>query len=129
MNAYEIGSGELLASVSVPGAHDPAFTEDGSQLIFAGAQSGVVAFDTNTWEKRWTIGVEQLPGAVAILSLDVAGDRAFLMDPSGLTFGITLDHGQLLDLARDRLGRSFTDQECEIYRIDPCLSLDEFRSQ
>ena len=46
----------------------------------------------------------------------------------GLMYQLTLDDSVLLAVARDRLTRSFSDQECAIYRIDPCPTLEEIRS-
>ena len=89
----------------------------------------MVAFDTDTWDRRWTIGIESLPGAIAILTLDVAGDRVVFGDPGGVVFEITLDYQRLLGLASDRVDRAFTAAECSTYRIDPCPTLDEIRSR
>ena len=129
MHAYDVQAGERVASISVPGAHDPAFTDDGKQLLFAGAQSGVIAFDTATWDKRWTVGIESLPGATAILTLDVAGDRVVFGDPGGVVFEITLDYDRLLQLASDRIDRALTASECSTYRIDPCPTPEESKSR
>ena len=46
----------------------------------------------------------------------------------GLMYQLTLDEAVLLAVARDRLTRSFSDQECANYRIDPCPTLEEIRS-
>jgi hypothetical protein len=40
---------------------------------------------------------------------------------------LTLDWEELLDVARSRVTRSFSEEECEVYHIDPCPTLDELR--
>ncbi|CAN5813189.1 hypothetical protein BH23ACT4_BH23ACT4_04220 [soil metagenome] len=124
---YDVASRTRERRFSVPGAFDPAFTSDGQQLILGGAQSGVIAFDTHTWERRWTIPEENLPGAV--LTLDIAGDHVVFSPLSGHLYGITLDFEELLGIARNRLNRGFEEAECVQYRIDPCPSLDEMKSR
>ena len=48
----------------------------------------------------------------------------------GGTWGvITLDFGEVIEQARAQLTRTFTDDECRIYRIDPCPTLEEIRSE
>jgi hypothetical protein len=41
---------------------------------------------------------------------------------------VTTDTAELLDIARSRVTRTFTDTECAVYRIDPCPTLDEVRT-
>ncbi len=120
---YDVSSQTRDRRISIPGAFDPAFTPDGRQLILAGAQSGVIAFDTESWERRWTIPRASLPGAV--LTLDLAGDHVVFSPLSGHLYGITLDFDELLGIARSRLNRGFDAVECVQYRIDPCPTLEE----
>lgn len=40
---------------------------------------------------------------------------------------LTIDSTELVQIARDRITRGFTDQECEFYRLDPCPTLEELR--
>jgi hypothetical protein len=86
----------------------------------------VIALDTQTWERRWTIPRASLPGAV--LSLDVDGDHVVFAPMSGHLYGITLNFDELLEIARSRLNRGFDAVECVQYRIDPCPTLEEMRS-
>jgi WD40 repeat protein len=46
----------------------------------------------------------------------------------GLWTNIDIGLEPLLDLARSRLLRTFTEAECDTYKIDPCPSMDEMRS-
>ncbi|MDH3307338.1 MAG: toll/interleukin-1 receptor domain-containing protein [Acidimicrobiia bacterium] len=124
---YSVADRTRERTITMPGAFDPEFTPDGSQLIMAGAQSGVIAFDTRTWERRWTIPRENLPGV--ILTLDVVGDRAVFSPIFGPLIEISLDFDELLGIARDRLNRGFEEAECVQYRIDPCPTLEEIRSR
>jgi WD40 repeat protein len=123
---YDVSSQTRDQRISIPGAFDPAFTADSRQLILAGAASGVIALDTQTWERRWTIPRASLPGAV--LTLDIDGDHVVFSPISGHLYGITLDYDELLGIARSRLNRGFDALECVQYRIDPCPSLEEMRS-
>ena len=41
---------------------------------------------------------------------------------------LTLDFDEVVHRAADQLTRSFTDEECRIYRIDPCPTLEEAQS-
>jgi WD40 repeat protein len=123
---YDVAARTRDRRIAVPGALDPEFTSDGQQLILAGAASGVIAFDTQTWERRWAIARENLPGGV--LTLDIVGDEVVFSPLSGHLYGITLDFDELLEIARSRLNRGFTTAECVQYRIDPCPTLEEMRS-
>ena len=54
-------------------------------------------------------------------------------DNAGLQEGdiiiVTIDGAELLNIARDRITRSFTQLECDTYRIDPCPTLIDIRSR
>ena len=116
LNVYDVESRARIASIPVPGAHDPEFSGDGTRLVLAAAQSGIVAFDAATWTRLWTIDAQSLPAAV--LTLDVDGDRVVFADVSGVIQQITLDAGELLAIARDRISRIPTELECETYGLD-----------
>ena len=65
---------------------------------------------------------------------DDSGDGYWIDDDSiaigtfgGLWTNIDIGLDNLLDLARSQLLRSFTPDECALYRIDPCPTLDELR--
>lgn len=127
LNVFDLASSTRTIAIPVSGAFDPEFTEDGTQLILAGAQSGVIAFDTSTWTRRWTIPTESLPNAV--LTLDVDGNRLVFQDVTGVLHELTLDYNELVGIAAARLNRGLSDQECATYRIDPCPTLAEIQSR
>ena len=127
LNVYDVADRSRIASVRIAGSSDPEFTDDGRLLVLAAAQSGVVAFDTRTWARQWTIPVQSLPSVV--LTLDVAGDRVVFADITGVIQELTLNRAKLLQIARDRVARGFTDQECSDFRIDPCPTLEEIRNR
>ena len=41
---------------------------------------------------------------------------------------VTLDPNELVDIARLRISRSFTTDECDFYRLDPCPTLTDMRA-
>ena len=126
LNLYDVENRTRIASLRVPGSFDPEFTDDGQLLVLAAAQSGVVAFDTETWTRQWTVPLESLPSVV--LTLDVAGDRLVFADTTGVIQELTLSRAELLQIASERLTRGFTEQECDDFRIDPCPTLEEIRN-
>ena len=55
-------------------------------------------------------------------------DHVLVMSRTGDAVMITLDNDELMDLAANRVTRSFTDEECSTYGIDPCPTLEAIRS-
>ena len=41
---------------------------------------------------------------------------------------VTIDPGELLEIARNSLTRGFTEDECDRYNFDPCPSLEEMQN-
>jgi hypothetical protein len=60
--------------------------------------------------------------------LDVAGDRLVFADVTGVIYELTLDPTKLVEIARERVERGFTEQECDDFRIDRCPTLEEIKS-
>lgn len=48
--------------------------------------------------------------------------------PDGTLRIYTLDHDELVQIAKTRLTRGFTEDECATYHIDPCPTLEDLRS-
>jgi hypothetical protein len=68
----------------------------------------------------------RLPGVSDALFID---ENTLLIGTNTGIFGtVSISTEDLVAETRDSLRRSFTDQECLTYRIDPCPSLDEMRS-
>ncbi|MDH3308035.1 MAG: hypothetical protein OEO77_11020, partial [Acidimicrobiia bacterium] len=102
-----------------------AFSPDGS-LFMTSATDGFVRI----WEVSSGTEIERIP-----LGGD-SGDGYWIDDDTiaigtfeGVWTNLDIGLDSLLDLARSSLLRSFTEQECLTYRIDPCPTLDEMRSR
>jgi WD40 repeat protein len=126
LNVYDTATASRIVSLPIPGASDPEFSDDGTELLLAAAQSGIISLDTDSWTRNWTIPSDTLGGIV--LTLDVAGDRLVFVDIASLAQELTLDTTRLNGIARDRLRRTFSEAECNEYRIDPCPTMDQMRS-
>jgi WD40 repeat protein len=67
----------------------------------------------------------QLPGVSDIYFLD---DETVVVGTNNGIFGtVSLSTDDLIERTRDSLRRSFTEQECATYQIDPCPTLQEMR--
>ena len=55
-------------------------------------------------------------------------DHVMAVSLEGDVLVFTLDPKELKEIALDRLTRGFTEEECGIYGIDPCPSLEEIRA-
>ncbi len=100
-----------------------AFNSDGSKLAIADLASLRVV-DVATGSVVQQMG---LPNVADVHWLD---DLNIVVGTTSGGIGtISLSTEEFLSETRDRLRRSFTSQECETYRIDPCPTLDEIRSR
>jgi WD40 repeat protein/DNA-binding SARP family transcriptional activator/energy-coupling factor transporter ATP-binding protein EcfA2 len=79
-----------------------------------------------------TLKVWELPSGRLLQTIPIGGparnvefvaDRHVLASTPGPLSIFTLDLGELLDIARDRLTRGFAPEECLAYDLDPCPSL------
>jgi WD40 repeat protein len=101
---------------------DATFSPDGS-LIASGAGEDVRVWDAATG----TEAVQLIHGESIIyeVAFDPAGSRLVsTSDLVGLVRVWALDVDDLIQIAEDRLTRTFTAAECEIYDIDPCPTLE-----
>lgn len=99
-----------------------AFNPDGSKLAIGNA-STLYVVDTATWQAGQQV---KLPNVSDIHWID---DETVVVGTSTGFFGtVSLSTDRLLADTRAGLLRSFTDQECRTYRIDPCPTLDEIQS-
>ena len=114
------------------GLHESAITdtvmsEDGSAIATAGADGFARVWDLDTGDLLHSIPVaDERVGSVAL-----AGDDQNLLasTPSGPVMIYTLDVDALIESARARLVRGFTDAECLQYFPDSnCPTLEEMKS-
>ena len=100
-----------------------AFNPDGSKLAIGDASSLYVV-DTTTWQ---VVQQVKLPSVSDIHWID---DEAVVVGTATGLFGtVSLSTDRLLADTRAGLLRSFTEQECQTYRIDPCPTLDEMKNR
>jgi hypothetical protein len=68
-----------------------------------------------------------IPGVSDIYWLD---DKTMVIGSKNGVWGrISIDANELVASAQRNLVRGFTNDECAIYRIDPCPSLEEIRGR
>ena len=96
-----------------------AFNADGSRLAIADLTS-VRVLNVATGNLVQQLG---LPGVADIHWLDE--DTIAVGTTSGSFGTVSLSTEEFLNATRQRLRRSFTAQECETYRIEPCPTLEE----
>lgn len=83
------------------------------------------------WARVWSssdgslVHAIQAPGPVRGVEF-AEGDRHLVVTlKDATTYEYTLDPIELLDIARSRLSRGFTDAECVSYGLDPCPTLED----
>jgi WD40 repeat protein len=125
--------GETLEPVAeIRDAHDSAITQlelspDGSMLASAAEDGFVRVWDLATRALKHEIPIStgvRGAGGVAFLSKERLAVRD---NNSGKLRLFTIDPTELLDIARSRVTRGFTDTECTKYNIDPCPTLEDIR--
>ncbi|HSM43445.1 MAG TPA: TIR domain-containing protein [Acidimicrobiia bacterium] len=98
-----------------------AFNADGSKLA-VGDASTLYVVDTTTWLVAQQV---KMPSVSDIHWLD---DETVVIGTATGIFGtVSLSTDRLVAQTRAGLLRSFTDQECAKYRIDPCPTPEEMR--
>jgi len=96
------------------------FNADGSRLAIGGRNLHIV--DTATGQ------VVQQMALANVSDIHWIDDETLLIGTNTGVFGtVSLSTDEFLATVREGLRRSFTDQECDQYRIDPCPTLDEMR--
>jgi WD40 repeat protein len=116
----DVRSGSLNELASLRGHSaavlDVAFNPDGSQLATAALDETVKIWD-NTGTELLTLPV-RMPG---MISFDPTGTRLAVPSADGSARVYVLPVDELLEMARSRLTRSFSDAECVRYlRKDVC---------
>ena len=97
------------------------FSPDGQRLLTTSTEGFARVWDVQSGLELHRIPVSASDG----LWLDETTIGVGSRDASWTT--ITLDLGELIDLALDKISRGFTQEDCAVYRIDPCPSLEDLR--
>lgn len=113
-------------------AHDGAvpwiqFNTDGSTI----ATRGFIDERLRLWDLASGRLIEELPGAATGFPqffFHPDGEHFMLEGEGGTIRELALSTSELIRIARSRLTRGFTDDECATYHIDPCPNLEMIRS-
>ena len=93
---------------------------DGTRLVTALGRGELAIWDVDSGERLYTVEISD--GVANEPEFSAAGSRLLVPAPSGTVHVLTLDVDELLDIARSRVTRSLTDQECRIYLGEACPS-------
>jgi WD40 repeat protein len=111
---WGVPSGDRVAVLTGPGkVNGVAFSPDGSELATAGDDGAARIWDVRTWQLALTLG-GRAP-ALRGVAFSPDGRRLATVGEDGLLRAYALDISDLERLARERLTRGFTDQECRQY--------------
>jgi len=113
----------LIRDVGFPAGHALAvgFTP-GGDLFASGFTKRVTVWDLATGAERYDIETGA-PGWSVDLSPD--GIRMVVPGAEGTIRIYTMSPEELVDIARSRLLRGFSAEECARFQVEPCRSLDE----
>lgn len=122
---------ELLAEI--PDAHGAPIrrldlNEDGTLLASAGFDGFVRVWDVETRTLVHQIPVSDGTVVGGVAFMQNGNHVAVAHNEAGALLLLTIDNDELLDIARTRVTRGFTETECSTYQIDPCPTLEEIRS-
>lgn len=109
------GSWVVSTAVSPDSSRVATVTEDGQIWIWDVASMSVVQ----------KLSLPTPPDVFRAVFLD---DETILVQSAEEIVTLFLDGDRLLDVARSRLTRSFTADECATYNVDPCPTLEEIKT-
>jgi WD40 repeat protein len=118
-------SDDLEEAGRIDGAHE-GFVKDldvtsGGQIVSSGSDGFVRVWDIESGEL-----VQAIPFDDEVQNVEVLDDGDIFVTPlTGPGVVVTTDVDTLIDVARNRLTRSFTETECATYHIDPCPTLEQ----
>ena len=102
------------------------WSDDGTRLVIGGGQSEVHVVDARSLNFIQTV---PFPGATAVGVAFVDEDRHVVVGTAdGKVLVLTLDTDELVSIASERLTRGLSDDECQLYGIDPCPTLEEIKT-
>ncbi len=113
-SVWKVGQAKPLKTITVAGGSDLVKFDRGGRRLFIGRADGTVS----VWSLDETQELFTLPAhrdLIIALSFDQSVDRVLSADLSGIVNVRSLDTATLADLARSRLTRSLTDEECLTY--------------
>jgi WD40 repeat protein len=101
---------------AAPYFYDLTIAPGGSKVATGGVDGVVRVYDALSCEL-----FQAIPIGGEITNVEFVNDEHILAVPrSGPGYIVTTDVAELLELAADRLTRTFASEECDTYRIDPC---------
>jgi DNA-binding SARP family transcriptional activator/WD40 repeat protein len=118
-----------ISDAHTGGVIDLALNEDGTLLASAGRDGLVKVWDVSSRSLVHQIPVSQVGDGIG--GVDFVDDDRHVVATAmatGELRKLTIDTQELLDIARHRITRGFTETECNTYRIDPCPTLEEIRA-
>jgi len=94
-------------------------------LIVSGGSDGIV----RVWDIETGKQLQAIPFHETIQNIEFLEERHLLVTSlTGSVLHVTIDVDELVALARIRVTRTFTQGECDTYRIDPCPTLQDIKT-
>ncbi|HKX74923.1 MAG TPA: WD40 repeat domain-containing protein, partial [Acidimicrobiia bacterium] len=123
--AHSTASWEPLTSFETLGAiRGISLSPDGSMLLTANSDDYV-----RIWDTRGGKELHRIPLTAPSDGYWLDEKHIVVGTTRGLWTTLTLDLDELQEIGASRLTRSFTPEECEVYRIDPCPGLEAIRDR
>ena len=124
VSVHDLNSGEFILELGIlsPQVNDLAFSPDGKRLATADIDGTVKIWDTIAWRELLTLSSHT--GPILRVTFSPDSRRLASVDEDGTLRVYAMQIDDLLALARSRLTRSLTTEECQQYlHTDPCPPL------
>jgi DNA-binding SARP family transcriptional activator/WD40 repeat protein/serine/threonine protein kinase len=105
---------------------DVAVDPTGRFVATAGQDSESWVWDIETGEEVKRFVIPRSPSGLR--NVEWVDESTLMLGTRYFSILVTVDPVATIDLARQRITRSFTTEECVTYDIDPCPTLEEMRS-